>query len=172
MTKKITIVVASDGKNLDLANQITKDAKVDNVEFNIIRLSQYSLPLYTNDEEQANGIPQAAKDLYSELKPSHGYIFIAPEYNGSVPPIFINSIAWVSRSGNEDWREVFNEKPAIIATHSGGGGIHVLEAMQSQLSFIGVNVIARKLHTTYSKPLNLDSLDAAMRQLVQYASLG
>ncbi len=170
MKKNISIIVASDGKNLELANQIITETQDDSINFTIIRLSEYELPLYTNEEEQKNGIPKAAKELYSQLKPSHGYIFIAPEYNGSVPPIFINSIAWVSRSGNEDWREVFNEKPGIIATHSGGGGIHVLEAMQSQLSFIGVNIIARKLHTTYSKPLNLDSLKAAMRQLAQYAN--
>ena len=50
-----------------------------------------------------------------------GFIICAPEYNGSIPPVLTNIIAWLSVMG-DDWRLVFNGKIGLLATHSGGGG--------------------------------------------------
>ena len=55
-------------------------------------------------------------------------VFFAPEYNGGIPPILTNVIAWLTFSG-EDWRTCFNVKSSMIPTHSGGGGNHVLSAL-------------------------------------------
>ena len=69
--------------------------------------------------------------------------FVAPEYNGNVPPSFANFLAFCSKS-SKDWRELFNTKKAVVA-HSGGGGAHVLMHMRMQLSFIGMMLSGAKL---------------------------
>jgi NAD(P)H-dependent FMN reductase len=92
-------------------------------------------------------------------------IFISPEYNGSTPPVFTNSLAWVSRTGKE-WRGIFNRKTAVIATHSGSGGAHVLMSMRLQLSYLGMNVLGRQILTHYTKELNQETLMDILDQLI------
>ena len=169
MKPNILIVTASDGKNLELANKLHELSTDYNAEFSVVKLSDYELPVYSTAEE-GRGTPEAAKALTDTFLSANGFIFLSPEYNGSVTPSFINAISWISRSGNEDWREAFNNKPAAIGTHSGGGGNHVLMAMQSQLSFIGCHILGRKLLTSYSKELNLDSAKAVLETLTQLAT--
>ncbi len=169
MKPNILIITSSDGKNLELANKLNDLSKDFKGEFSVLKLSDYELPLYSTKEEE-NGTPEAAKALTDKFLSADGFIFLSPEYNGSVTPSFINSIAWVSRSGNEDWRSAFNNKPAAIGTHSGGGGNHVLMAMQSQLSFIGCHIVGRKLLTSYSKELNEDSAKSVLDLVAKLAS--
>ena len=94
------------------------------------------------------------------------FAFVAPEYNGSIPPTLSNAIAWLS-VGTEDFRELFNGKGAAIATHSGGGGQKVLVAMRLQLSHLGVNVLGRELLTSSQRELNEDSARAVLGMLAK-----
>ena len=61
--------------------------------------------------------------------------------------------------------EAFNDKVTVVGTHSGGGGHQVLSHMQDQLSYVGCNVIGRKILTSYAKELNLESLDDVLNRL-------
>lgn len=160
---KLSILVTSSGKNLDLGNTLLEMAQKHGHDVNLIDVTSLNLPLYSPAEEK-NGIPEAAKELTEKLIQTESMIFVAPEYNGGVPPVFNNAIAWISRS-SENWRDAFNEKTAALATHSGGGGNHVLMAMRSQLSFMGMNVLGRQLLTSYQKPLNTESADVVLKQL-------
>ncbi len=160
---KYLIVTASTGKNLEMAHKIASITETHDHDFSVIDLETYKLPLYSPREEE-NGIPKEAKELADKFIAADGFIFLAPEYNGSTPPLFNNSIAWISRSG-DDWREAFNGKPTIVGTHSGGGGHQVLMHMQEQLTFLGCNVVGRKLLTSYSKELKEESVEAVLTQL-------
>ena len=160
--KKITILTASQGKNSELGKKILEIAEKD-FKCKFVDLVDLNLPLYSEAEEE-KGIPQKAKELSDSLSNSEGLVFIAPEYNGSVPPCLNNAICWISRSG-KTWREAFNGKTTLIATHSGGGGHHVLMAMRQQLSFLGANVLGRQLLTNYNKELNVDSLNECLAQM-------
>jgi chromate reductase len=163
MMKKMTILVASSGKNVELGNKVKDYASENGFEVSMINLVELELPLYSTEEEQ-NGIPQKAKDLTKSLIDADSLVVISPEYNGSMAPSLNNAVAWVSRS-SEQWREAFNGKPTVIGTHSGGGGVNVLMAMRQQLSYLGANVIGRQLHTNYSKELSADSLNGCLSQL-------
>lgn len=163
--KKIVILLCSEGENKKLAQKLAEEITSQNEEHDIISLANLELPLYTTEEEK-KAIPQAAKDLSSSLQKCRAMIVVAPEYNGGIPPVLNNAIAWVSRSG-DDWREAFNGKMALVATHSGGGGLHALMSMRQQLSYIGVNVLGRQIHTHYKKPLNLESAKACIAQLLE-----
>jgi len=163
--KQIAILVASLGKNVELANKLQELLKEQGGEAFIINLAELKLPLYTTAEAEENGLPQKVKELADKLLKINKFIFVAPEYNGTIPPAMNNTIAWLSTIG-DDWRELFNGKAAVIATHSGGGGMHVLMAMRQQLSYIGMNVLGRQLCTNFQKHLSEKSANAVIENLL------
>ncbi|MGI0479657.1 NADPH-dependent FMN reductase [Geminocystis sp. CENA526] len=162
----IAIIVASNNNNLALAKELNTIALEMGQKTQIINLVEEILPLYTPKVQAEDGIPEKVLELSAILKDSDGMVFVAPEYNGSMPPTLNNSIAWLSVS-SKDWRECFNGKPAVIATHSGSGGQYVLLAIRTQLSYLGMNVVGRQLITNFNKPLNLDSAREVMAQLIK-----
>lgn len=161
--KKLIILVASEGKNADLGDSIKAEAEKEGFSAEIVNIPQLNLPLYSSSEEK-NGVPDKAVNLTEAIKNADAIVSVAPEYNGSMPPCLNNAIAWISRS-TEDWREAFNGVPVLLATHSGGGGTYVLMAMRQQFSYLGSNVLGRQILTNYGKELNIESLQACLKQL-------
>ena len=90
----------------------------------------------------------------------------APEYNGSIPPVLNNAIAWLSVL-DDDFRSLFNGRPIAIGTHSGGGGMEVLISMRIQLTHLGAEVIGRQLLSNFSKPAKDESIDDVVKRLLQ-----
>jgi NAD(P)H-dependent FMN reductase len=56
-------------------------------------------------------------------------------------------------------------KPVGLATHSGGGGDHVIMAMRQQFSYIGADVIGRACVSGRNKEANPDTIDAMITNL-------
>jgi NAD(P)H-dependent FMN reductase len=163
---KIGILVSSAGNNRKLGDKLQELANELNVETTVINLVDLDLPLYSTVEEEKNGIPDVAKDLAEKILSLNAFIIVAPEYNGVMPPVLNNAMAWTSRS-TDSWRDAFNEKIIGLATHSGGGGEKGLQAMRIMYQHLGANIIARELLTTYQKPLNEDSAKKVIEQLVK-----
>lgn len=161
---KICIVAFSEGKNLELSSRFSDKFKSLNIESSIIDIVKIKLPLYTTQTEKEFQASEVVAP-FRELLNADGFVFVAPEYNGGPPPSFSNFLAWVSRSTKE-WREVFNNKPAVIATHSAGGGLNVLTIMRLQLAYVGMNVLGRQIHTTLQKSLDEKSLNEVCNQLI------
>jgi chromate reductase, NAD(P)H dehydrogenase (quinone) len=132
----------------------------------LIDLVDLNLPLYSTKEEEKNGVPTQVKELASKILDLKAFIIIAPEYNGVMPPVLNNAMAWTSRS-TKDWRDAFNEKTVGLATHSGGGGTKGLQAMRMMFQHLGANVIAREILTTYEKPLNEETANNMIIQLIK-----
>jgi len=163
---KIGIIVASATNNRKLGDKIQELATAKNVDTTVINLVDLNLPLYSTVEEERSGIPDIAKDLAEKILSLQSFIIIAPEYNGVMPPVLNNAMAWTSRA-TESWRDAFNEKVVGLATHSGGGGEKGLQAMRIMFQHLGANVIAREILTTYEKPLSDDSANKMIDQLVK-----
>lgn len=163
---KIGILVASAGNNRKLGSRLQELASEQNVETEVINLVDLDLPLYSTVEEERNGIPDTAKDLAEEILALKAFIIVAPEYNGVMPPVLNNAMAWTSRS-TDSWRDAFNEKIVGLATHSGGGGEKGLQAMRIMYQHLGANILARELLTTYEKPLSEKSAKIMIDQLVK-----
>jgi chromate reductase, NAD(P)H dehydrogenase (quinone) len=132
----------------------------------LIDLVDLNLPLYSTKEEEKNGVPDQAKELAAKILDLKAFIIIAPEYNGVMPPVLNNAMAWTSRS-TKDWRDAFNEKTVGLATHSGGGGTKGLQAMRMMFQHLGANVIAREILTTYEKHLNEETANNMIIQLIK-----
>ena len=95
--KSITILIASQKKNAELGKKIKQVAEK-SFKCELIDLIHLQLPMYSESEEK-KGIPEKAEKLSKKLVESDSLIFIAPEYNGSIPPSLNNAICWISRSG-------------------------------------------------------------------------
>ena len=163
---KIGILVASANNNRKLGDKLQELAEAKGVETTVINLVDLTLPLYSTVEEERNGIPDTAKDLAEEILALNAFIIVAPEYNGVMPPVLNNAMAWTSRA-TENWRDAFNDKIVGLATHSGGGGAKGLQAMRIMYQHLGANILARELLTTYEKPLNEDSAKKMIEQLIK-----
>ena len=158
------IISSTRGNNLKLAKALEGIALKLKMKGELICLEDFELPIYTPTAEK-EGIPAQAIELTEVFTRARSLIICAPEYNGSLPPILNNAIAWISRSGNEDWRASFNGKPAVVVTHSGGGGLKVTQAMRSQLEHLGAVVIPRPIITNFQKEINLESAEVILTQL-------
>lgn len=159
---KILIISATSDKNLELANELQVLLTAMGTDSGLVVLDKLNLPLYSDEAEIESGV---VEEIIEKMKHASGFIFCAPEYNGSVPPVLSNAIAWISVK-SKNWRDAFNGKFAVIGTHSAGDGDRFLTAFRSQLEYMGTNVLARTISITKEKPLNEDSVKRILQGLV------
>src|SRR5574344_1684268 len=167
---KIGILVASSNNNLKLSLKFQELAKELNIDTEIINLVDYNLPLYSTNEEEKNGIPESVLDLATKIMDLKAFIVVAPEYNGVMPPVLNNAMAWTSRA-TKNWRDAFNDIVVALATHSGGGGQKGLQAMRIMFQHLVANILAREILTTYEKQLNDDSAVKIINSLVKLSKI-
>lgn len=163
MSKDILIMVGSENRNVALAEKFQESFTELGKESEVVNLVNLNLPLYSTSEEN-KGKPEIIQYNLEKYLSCKAMVFVIPEYNGGIPPVVNNFIAWMSRS-TDNWRSVFNGKPVIIASHSGGGGWHGLMALRSQLSYIGMNVLGRQIVVNSGKPLSIDSVKSTCDSL-------
>lgn len=166
--KKVQIIVASNGKNLDMAQDIKNEIVAQGGDGEILDLVALDLPLYSANRELSEDKKNMICNTIKSFKSVNHFFVVAPEYNGGMPPVLTNFIAWVSVS-TADWREAFNGKSAALATYSGGAGANLMTAMRLQLSYVGLNTIGRSLSACASSPMNRDSLKSIVEQLIKYS---
>ncbi len=161
----ILVCCASQGENLKLSQLLVEEIIQQGSEAELVDMVDLALPLYSPKVEQ-DGCGKGFEAVVARFINASAFVFVAPEYNGGTPPVLSNTLAWISRSGGSNWRAAFANKFAVIATHSGGGGMKVLAAMRSQLEHLDTTVLARQILTTPQKPLNQDSLKTVITQLL------
>ena len=162
---KIVIVAGSNNKNLALANDFKDYFTKNNIESEILDLVSMDIPLYTPIEE-AKGIPKSVFEQKEIFDKADGFVFAIPEYNGGIPPVVTSLLAWISRSGDENWRASFNGKPAALSSFSGSGGFQMLISLRTQLSYLGFNTIGRQVRATYKEELKASDVEAVGRLLL------
>ncbi len=96
---------------------------------------------------------------------SEAMIVCAPEYNGSIPPVLNNMIAWLSVQ-SKNFRSLFNQRTIGLASVSGGGGQHAVMSMRMQFSYLGSNVLGRPVIINKTKPFNQSSIDEMIEQVI------
>lgn len=163
----ILIFVASLNENMKLAKKAQEQLTALDKKSEIVNLVDLELPMYDSVKEQKDGIPKVIDKLIEKMKDSEAYVFISPEYNFSLPPVLVNFIAWVSRAG-DDFRELFSMKKIQLATHSGGGGTDVSNAMRTQFTRLGSIVMPREIIATYQAPLKEESLQKILKTFASF----
>jgi len=163
---RFLIITATSGTNHELADVFASAAIAKGHEAEVIDLAEMDLPMFTiarsKNPEEAPDI----SELVSDMTQSDAWVVIAPEYNGSIPPTLNNALAWMSTSMDwQSFRALCTGKPVGLATHSGGGGAHVIMAMRQQFSYIGADVIGRACMSGRDKEANPETIDEMIDNL-------
>lgn len=111
-------------------------------------LSDYPLPIYDGDCEEANGIPENAVLLAQRIEAQDGLLIVSPEYNTSIPPLLKNTIDWISRVRKVHGRPVQPFKGLIVGLASASpgryGGMRALEALRPVMRTLGAEVLTQQ----------------------------
>ena len=111
-------------------------------------LRDYTLPLYDADLEKWDGLPANALRLKDVLASHDAILFSLPEYNGSMTPLFKNTIDWASRAtpSQKDGLDWARNKPVALVSASNGalGGLRGLFHARWTLQICGMIVIPQQ----------------------------
>ena len=144
--KKILFISATSNTNLTLSKKISTFIDEKKFYTKIINLEDFNLPLYnpsTLIHDKNNNINRIT-ELTDMMVSADGYIICAPEYNGNVPPVISNAIAWVS-SSTDYWKDAFKNKNVFIASSSGGNAEKFQLSIRNQLTHIGSKVFDKTI---------------------------
>jgi len=169
-SKDLIIISASCGKNLELSKKFFEKSIELKVSSEILDLTTLDIPLFNPRIHSKENIPVVIEEIKKKLFSIEKWVICAPEYNGSIPPILTNFIAWLSISG-EDFRDLFNGRPIAIATFSGGIGLELLTSLRIQLVHLGSQVLGRQLLSSYSKEMDTKTIEDIIQRLLQMKKL-
>lgn len=109
-----------------------------------IALRDYALPVFDEDLEKAQGLPETGRRLKELFRAHDGLLIASPEYNSSVSAALKNAIDWVSRpEADQPPLSCFAGKVAGIMAASPGalGGLRGLVHLRAILGNIQVTVL-------------------------------
>lgn len=130
--------------NKKLVKIAAEGAKAAGADVTYLDFRDLPLPLYNQDLEEAEGLPDNARKLKTLMKAHQGFLIACPEYNSSITPLLKNAIDWASRSEpGEPSLACFKEKVAALMSASPGGlgGLRGLVHVRAILGNIGVLVL-------------------------------
>lgn len=150
-TPKILAFAGSTRKesvNKRLAKIALHAAEKADAETTFIDLSDYDMPLYSDDLLSEHGMPDSVIAFKDMLKSHNGFLITSPEYNGSLTGVLKNAIDWATvKADAEERMACWNGKiVGILAASPGGlGGIRGLHHLRTILAGIGAFVLPNHL---------------------------
>lgn len=86
-----------------LRQHMSAQLRAAGVEVTDLSLADFDMPIF-NEDLEADHRPESAARLADAFR-SHDIVFIAtPEYNGGLPPLLVNTLAWLSREKPSPFR--------------------------------------------------------------------
>jgi chromate reductase, NAD(P)H dehydrogenase (quinone) len=174
-----------DSFNKKLVKLAMASAKDSGADVTYLDFKELPLPLFDEDLEREQGLPDNAKTLHKIMREHQGFLLSCPEYNSSVTGVLKNAIDWASRPlPGEDGMALacFRGKVAALMAASPGalGGLRGLVTVRSILGNIGVLVIpdqvaVPKAHEAFNNdgslrdPKQHDHIKALSARLVDIA---
>lgn len=149
MSQKIKLLAFAgstreDSFNKKLIKLAAEYAREEGAEVTLIDLRDYPLPLFDQDCEAKEGLPENGRKIKDLMIAHDGFLISTPEYNGFFSGVLKNMIDWASRpvEGYPPY-ECFEGKTAglLAASPGGGGGMRALPHLRHQLSNVRVLVI-------------------------------
>ncbi len=134
----------TDSINQKLVEVAAGGAEVVGASVKVIRLKDYSMPLYDGDWEEKHGIPDSARALKALMFSHQGLLIASPEYNSSITAVLKNTIDWLSRrEEGEEPLQCFKGKVVSLMSASPGalGGLRGLVHVRSILANLGCIVL-------------------------------
>ena len=136
-----------DSFNKQLVRVAAEGARETGAEVTILDLADLPLPLFDQDLEKAEGLPENAQRLKALMVEHDGFLVSSPEYNSSVSAVLKNAIDWASRRAEgEPPLVAFTGKcVALMSTSPGGlGGLRGLVHARSIFGNLGMLVLPQQ----------------------------
>lgn len=133
-----------DSINKKLVKIAASGAVAAGADVTVLDFRDLPLPLYDEDVEAAEGLPENVLKLKAIMQAHQGFLIACPEYNGSITPLLKNTIDWASRPApGEASLACFKDKVAVLMSASPGGlgGLRGLVHVRAILGNIGVLVL-------------------------------
>jgi len=124
----------------------------------LIDLNDYEMPLYRQDRERNDGIPERAQNFYEKIGNVDAIIISFAEHNGNYVAAYKNIFDWASRIN----QKVYQNKPVLLLSTSQGknGASAVLAIAKDAAPFYGMDVKA-----TLSIPSFQDNFDTESERI-------
>jgi len=138
--KKIVAFGASSSKN-SINKELAKYAasRVPESKYEMVDLLDFEMPIYSEDRESEQGIPELAFKFKKILKDSDGIIISFAEHNGVYTAAFKNILDWISVIEKVVW---YNKPMFLLATSNGARGAKtVLKIAHARISLENTNEI-------------------------------
>lgn len=101
----------------------------------------YPSPVYSVDDENETGIPEAVKQFNGHLQWADLIVLSFAEHNGSYTAAFKNIFDWTSRLNRSMFQ---NKKMLLLATSPAKwGAATVLETALKRFSFLGAEIVGK-----------------------------
>lgn len=134
------------------------------VEVTDLSLADFDMPIF-NEDLEPDHVPESAGRLAEAFRSHDIVLIITPEYNGGLPPLMVNTIAWLSRQKPSPFRHaVFG----IGGVSSGKyGTIWAQSHLRDSLSKIGTLVVPTLLGVGPDSEA-FDAAGAPVESAIQY----
>jgi len=118
MKKVIAFGASNSDTSINQSLAIFAASLLTNQETEVLNINDfYPLPIFKQQDFDANGVPENAQKFFNQLSTADGYIVSFPEHNGSYTAAFKNLYDWASKVNSNVW----GDKPLLVMGASPGG---------------------------------------------------
>lgn len=139
----------ADSFNKKLVAIAVAGAEQAGAEVTLIDLRDYPMPMFDQDHEAQQGLPETARQFKQHLIDSDGVLISSPEYNSGYSGLLKNSIDWASRTETADEKSLraFAGKYVSLMSASPGrlGGLRGLVSLRMLLGNLGMTVLPNQV---------------------------
>ncbi len=154
------IALAGSNSSTSINYQLVNYAisKMDGIETQLLNMSNFSFPIYSEDIEKEKGFPEEIITLKDQFQSADGFVIAVNEHNGNLSAYFKNTLDWLSRVD----RNFLKDKKGLLLSTSpgGGGGKNALAVVKNMLPHMGATII-----DTFSLPSFYDNFDIENKEI-------
>lgn len=133
-------------------------------EVTVIKLTDFEIPMYSEDLEKKYGIPQGVHQLIVHLEQLDVLLLSVNEHNSSISAFFKNCIDWLTRT---DFKFTEDQKIFLTSTSNGQrGAVSALEFTKQILGRLKANI-----EVAFPFPSFSDNFDVNTKQVTDEALL-
>ncbi len=139
---KIIGFAGSNSKN-SINKELVKyiGSQLTDVEFELLDLNNFEMPIYSIDRQTENGFPKEATAFYNKLEEADAVVVSLAEHNGNFATGLKNILDWISRIK----MNYLQDKPLLLLATSPGpnGAKSVLEIGFKSFTYAGSNIVSK-----------------------------